>query len=244
MALRLKQVPPEEWFSAAIDEGLKRMREHRSDPGWFHPSDAPNACARYHQLAFIGAPGQDKASPELTFMALVGTYIHTLIQKAVGEHEAVFDIEGKLEDGVTRVRGSNDMRILDYDGVLAILDIKSCNALPAEPKPDHVLQLAWYCYLAGATRAVLQYITRGNGAKRRFTLAWHEMRAIWEASRDQLAGVLALTKDGVLAPRTPALKADCLSCPFEHFCDETEKGDESWLELRTSTLRLLSPHSM
>lgn len=236
---KLRSVPSEQWLEAAIAAGIRDGEEVRSDPGWFHPSSSANTCARFHQFAFVGVPGVNRVPHNVSLMGTEGTALHRHIQAAIKDHPRISGIEERLEDPVTRVRGSNDFKAIDYDDILAIADIKGCITLPEEPKPDHVPQLAWYCYLSGAARAIFLYVARGNCTWRTLRMPWSEMRPIWEQSRDLYASVRELTNEGTLAPRTPKNRTQCGECPFQKPCDDAQAGDRSWLAYQTSTLKLL-----
>ena len=240
--LKNAAVPPEEWFGAALDAALVARDDadvSHNDRGWFHPSELSNPCDRYLQLKFIGVKEEGHAAPDMVFMGAVGTFIHGFVQEALRDHPRVSEIEAALEDDVTRVRGHNDMLIEDFDGQIAVLDIKSCNALPQTYRIGHALQGAWYCYLRGVSRFVLQYIRRENGARKRFTIPWAELRPLWEESRDRLAIILEATMRRELVDRTVS-KSACRSCPFDAFCARTDKGANEWLSEMNETLTMIS----
>lgn len=214
--------------------------ESHLDPGWHHPSSLANPCMRYLQFKFCGIPITNTKGPNMAFMSIVGAAIHKIVERKMASHERVFAIEQSAEDPVTRVRGSNDLRMLDYDDMPAVLDIKTVERMPTEPRPKDVIQGAWYCYLHGFARFVVQYIGRGYGNKKRFTIAWADMRAVWEESRDRAVAVTDMTMMGELAPMTPLKRADCADCELRALCDRTERGDTEWLLHREKVLSVMA----
>lgn len=239
-----KAPPASGWFGRLIDERLveEDSADERIDPGWHHPSGFYSPCLRRRHFSFLGMPRSDPESPNLIMLGHIGTFVHELIQDMVRDDPRVSNIESdglKLEDPVTRVRGTDDLVVADYDGVRAVMDLKTTASNPRQPKDHHILQGAWYLYLTGAKRFILQYIARSSGAKRRFTLSWGELEVPWRRSVAQIIGLNGMTSKGQLAPKTPR-DGECGSCVFLTNCLAVDRGENDlWQSLIENVRPLL-----
>ena len=238
-----KAPPASGWFGRLIDDKLiEREGVGRVDPGWHHPSNLYSPCLRYRHFSFIGMERSDPASPNLIMLGHIGTFVHELVQDLVKDDPRVSNIEGEdliLEDPATRVRGTNDLIVADFDGERAVMDLKTTATNPKQPKDHHILQGAWYLYLTGAKRFILQYIARGSGAKRRFTIPWKNLEAPWRRSVDQIVGLNVMTSKSQLAPKTPR-DGECGTCVFLTNCLAVDRGENDlWQSLIENVRPLL-----
>lgn len=232
-----------DWLMLAAERGIAAMDESRVDPGWHHPSALAHPCLREKQFRFIGQHETNPKPPFVRFAGMMGTALHNILQDALvaSGAEDVHGIEVPRADPQLRVRGRGDVEVVDYDGIDTIVDFKGAgDNLPSEPWPDHLVQIAWYMYLYGVAKAVLQYVKRGDLRQRvRYDVHWREVRGLWEASRDALVEVTQATAEERLLPRTP-IRSLCGGCEFLAACPtQTEEGEE-WLRLTRATNELLA----
>lgn len=230
-----------DWLMEAAERGIEAQDDGRIDPGWHHPSSLGHACLRYKQYRFIGHPITNPKPAHVRFAAWMGTKLHQIVQGALEGHEHVHGMEEPRQDHTLRVRGRGDVRVEDHDGMPTIVDLKGKGDwLPSEPQADHLVQIAWYMYLYGVAKAVLQYVKRGDLRQRvRYDVHWREVRGLWEASRDALVEVTQATAEERLLPRTP-IRSLCGGCEFLAACPtQTEEGEE-WLRLTRATNELLA----
>lgn len=155
------------------------------------------------------------------------------------------------------VRGKIDLVYIDEDDDIAIGELKTCGALPTEPKPTHLSQLATYAAVGGYNKTNLIYISRNvadysTGAPR-LMIKVFPITFSFDDHVETLAKVV-FSKNGIdqgFAPPIPTFfrkSVECQFCPFTEYCWGDEEHDfyelepgeitEEWLKAKEAAEKL------
>lgn len=191
---------------------LKRRSLHCGDVGW---------CARKALAAmFSDKIGENDVSSSL-YMA-IGTAIHKTIEAALKEAGVLVSDEHRITAiGGVPISGYVDA-IVELNGELAVLELKSCGKAPAEPKPEHVAQAIVYGLATGIKRKLILYVGRNVKTFVGLDLTEFEVEddgGLLTATAREIA--LAHVYREALRlppPRLDASASKCAYCPFVSEC--------------------------
>jgi len=116
-------------------------------------------CLRraWFQRVMGGAP-----SDESVVLMIMGDDVHYLMREMVAVGEGEVRCEKTLENGVI-IRGRVDRIIGD-----AVVEFKTCAAIPKQPYDHHVDQVQLYMWLLGKKKAYVVCVSKINGKVKAF----------------------------------------------------------------------------
>lgn len=206
----------------AITTGLKQT-ERRTRRRKLYCGDAAY-CPRRATL-FAHTEGKSEFNAASQFYMNTGTVVHELIQEALDKVGMLVEAEQRIDveiEGV-KVAGKID-GVLDMDGNIKILEIKTCGSLPSKPKPEHMHQALVYSLLSDIGTVIIAYMSRKIAS-------WDGKLEIIEfeydvnsMQRDMVAELLAYSIVGFNSAKLPPIpthiksERDCGFCPFAKIC--------------------------
>lgn len=210
----------DDWFRSLIREEkppFKRERMFGADAG---------RCARLNVLHSVNRDvfSVNDAS-SLAYMK-IGSALEELFVTALRKSGRLLYAQYWLPD-LPRVRigGKIDLIFQDHTDNLAIGEIKSCAALPMEPKWTHLVQAQMYAAVTGFDRCYLVYASREVQARwgQPFAIRTFEVDTSHEVLRQRLetAALSQIAIEKSVLPEMPAWfrkNVECIYCPFQHIC--------------------------
>lgn len=174
----------------------------------------------------------EKTSANVAYMA-IGVALEDMLAEGLRRNGKLINQSTKLVEMETlKISGKIDLIIEDYQGRLALVEVKSCGDLPAEPKPEHLAQIQTYAAVSGIHRCWLTYISRrvqvtfGPQCSMRSFLVDTNPDAL--TGRLRTAALSRLAGDLRRLPPVPATfrkHKECHYCEFrDHFCYGSRPG--------------------
>lgn len=214
-----------------ITNGLKKT-ERRYKRKKLYCGDA-SYCPRRATL-FATTEGTSEWNAAGRFYMDTGTTVHEIIQESLMRQGIMIEAERRVDFtiGGVPIAGKID-GIIDVEGDIKILEIKTCGALPGAPKKEHLHQALTYALLSGIYKIVIFYMSRsiaGFGGKLTCTEFEYDVTS---TDLDMIAEILATSVVGATREALPPIplhiesQRDCGFCPFTKIC----WGGES-IELR------------
>lgn len=156
-------------------------RESRERRGHYASDIA--ACLRQLYYKWKAIPETNPIEPAGYWKMSMGEKIHTLVHEFLVE--AGYDIINEVAGTYTHEKLSLpihyrvDNLFIDQDGALAGLEVKTTygagmKMLGAQPKPEHLAQVAVYMHVAQIKRFYILYIARDSGWRKQYLLEQKE----------------------------------------------------------------------
>ncbi len=210
----------DEWFQGVLTRThpvTARAHLYGADAG---------LCARRNVLLEHNTwLSSDTTAASTAYMA-IGVALEDMLAVALRQNDRLF-AQGMylVEMRELKIRGKIDLIVRDHEEQLALIEVKSCGALPDAPKPTHLAQAQTYAAVSGIHRTWLTYISRNVATKpwgpglamRSFAVDCTE-----DALRPRLA-TAALSRLSADAGRLPPVPAhfrkhtECHYCEFRDF---------------------------
>ena len=218
---------------------LKRAREHESqyfmpEPGVHHPS-ALWHCMRKQYLDALAA--RTLGSPdELNGYAALGSLIHEALADVLAEwvkNNGGVEVESEVplrivvpSAGIIFAAYADDIILLRRDGSRMILEIKTVNRIPDEPRKEHIAQLNVYLHAYPTATGILLYVSRKTFEMHAFEVRRDE--GLFEATVARAGEVERALRDGRVPPPEAAEYPDrsweCRYCRWARICGELRTG--------------------
>lgn len=213
-------LPPGHDTFDVVDLLEKALLNLNKDPwtrtlGVFHPS-ALASCKRSIYYDRIGIVPVMITSADMAAIYELGHANHAWVQRLFGKEDKAFVAEKKIYDEELLLSGH-------CDGVFTsrgwILEIKTVSAdiysSLVRPLKEHVWQVHAYMVALRIPRAQILYLSRGSGARRKFTVNFDQK--IW----DEVLAVISEVNAAVEAETPPAREVEymnCRECKFAYTC--------------------------
>jgi CRISPR/Cas system-associated exonuclease Cas4 (RecB family) len=129
-------------------------------------------------------------------------------------------------DGSFYITGSTDPYVEDGDGnLIEVIEVKSANSPPDEPKWYHEFQLNTYLSALGLETGVIVYIDPSNWDNRE-VFVYQQDEALWELTKLYHGVFHHYRVEDKLPPKLPIGEDECIGCPYAGLCRRDDRGDE------------------
>lgn len=217
-----------------MDSWLATVLEARTESGtprpYLYGSDA-GFCARRNVLlehnvwvdSNVNSAGKGYMAIGVAFENLLAESLQKLGRLLTQDFRLVLIPEVKIS-------GKIDLIVIDSQGELALVEVKTCGELPSEIKPNHLAQVQTYCAVSGFKRAWVIYLSRNLSPRKPMQTRTFQVDTSREAmvSRLTTAVVSRAASDLKMLPPQPAgfrKHTECHYCEFrDYFCWEARPG--------------------
>jgi CRISPR/Cas system-associated exonuclease Cas4 (RecB family) len=167
----------------------------------------------------------DKTPASIGYMA-IGDALENMLAKGLSDKGKLVAQNMRLVDmALLKISGKMDLIFSDNNDELRLAEIKSCGALPSEPKINHLAQVEMYAAVSGFDRVWLTYVSRNvrNSFGPKISMKTFEVAVTPDVirTRFEIAALSMLaSKHGKLPPKAAHFRKsqECLYCPFLDFC--------------------------
>lgn len=217
------------WLQTLLHKkGFPQGRVH------LYGSDA-GFCARRNVLLHHNSWVVSETTPASNAYMSIGVALEEMLMKGMKEKGVLIAWNRYLiQNPYVKVRGKMDLIFLDPNEQVTLMEVKTCGALPTEPKPTHLAQAQTYSALSGLRNVVLTYISRQVNLPGEFgpqtALRTFVVDTSEEALRSRLEVALKsdrLAKQGILPPLPAHFRkhTECHTCEFRDlFCWQERPG--------------------
>lgn len=124
------------------------------------------------------------------------------------------------------ITGSTDPYVVDGDGnLLEVVEVKSANSPPDQPKWYHEMQLNTYLSILGLESGTIVYIDPSNWDNRQ-VFAYQQDEKLWELTKLYHTVFHRYRVDDELPPRIPLAEDECSRCAYRGLCIRNDRGDD------------------
>lgn len=177
-----------------------------------------------------------------------GVAMEDLLAKSLADHDRLVkqdirlvELESSLIPGM-RISGKMDIICLDHNDEVALVECKTCGALPSRPKVNHLKQLLIYAAVSGFNNCYLTYISRKvstSGSKGKLDMISFPIEindeVLYEVLYTACLSQCCMNeKRAVPVPHGYRKHQECAWCDFDSYCwpyDETPIEPFSRIEL-------------
>lgn len=199
----------------ASEHPVRRSRFYAGDLGF---------CSRASATFCLVSPDfmvQENAASQFYFNG--GNAAHEVIEQGFEKAGILVAAEYHLQDIGMNLGGRID-DVIKLDDDYALVEIKTCGAIPGSPKPQNLAQLMVYLLVTGIDRGFLYYISRNvadfSGALKsaEFEVIPTEEDLYFTAYTMSVAYFSTLTKKQPPIPPNIKTRSRCGFCPFTSSC--------------------------
>lgn len=230
------------------DDG--ESERHKSRVGVYHASSTPkcirkrwynakNVKVQEHQKFPVGIGHRGDLTEEEVENALDEELYDVLteeLKNQLGDEITIgneYPVSVEVDDwpaiGSFHLTGSTDPYVLNSDGELVdIVEVKSAQSVPDEPKWKHVVQLNTYLSVLGLKTGTLLYVNPLDWEDRR-TFEIEQDGQLWEYTKLLNVVFHLYRRDDELPPALPIQENECQYCPYRLHCIRDSRADE-WTE--------------
>lgn len=152
---RPRQDSFDEWLNGllhSVSHPKARVNLYGSDAGF---------CARRNVLLANNTFLADETTAASNAYMSIGVALEEMLMKAMADKDVLVGWNVHLLPvPEIKVRGKMDLLFFNPDDQLTLMEVKSCGALPTEPKPNHLAQAQTYAAFSGIRNVVITYISR------------------------------------------------------------------------------------
>jgi len=214
-------------LTQSVIRGLSSVRKETRKGGRLYSSDGA-MCPRKDVIINVRKRLLGEAEYTWTavseFYTQVGETMHNVVRNGLQSQNKLFGIEEKIPDIEINLAGYIDA-IIEDEGALKVLEIKSCGVLPVKEKPQHRNQAILYSISSGLPATILYVSRKVAGYDKQLMMTTFD---IWPSEDEctELLTRLCLARAAYMKqsiPRIPDYFTDekhceTIYCPFTKNC--------------------------